>query len=54
MSGRLRHPSSGGSEHQANFVFEYVGWRIDFDVERTPQGCADRRVVCGGGLFVRH
>jgi hypothetical protein len=53
MSGRLRHPP-WRRQLQADFIFEHVRRRIDFYVQRAPQGDPHRRVVWRRHLLVIH
>lgn len=39
---------------QADFVFEHMRRRIDFQVQRPPQGDPHRRVVRRHYLLIRH
>src|SRR6185436_825315 len=41
-------------QHQADFVFEHVRGRIDFYVQRPPQGDPYRRVVWRRHLLIMH
>jgi len=39
---------------QADFVFKDVRWRVDFHVQRSPQGGPHRRIVWRCDLLLTH